>query len=253
MTIIHAIILSIVEGVTEFLPVSSTGHMILLSNILKIPQTEFAKSFEIIIQFGAILSVVFLYWRKVIFGVNLWKKVFVAFLPAMGIGLVLYSAIKTYLIGNAWVVVVFLFLGGIFLLFVDRLFHNNEKNMTGLTYKDALVIGLFQTISMIPGVSRAAATIVGGLYVGLSKSEAVEFSFILAIPTMFAATVLDIARSSSQFSSGEYAILAVGFIGAFVTAYITVQTFLTFVKHHSFVPFGWYRIAVALFYIIFVL
>lgn len=248
MTILHACILAIIEGITEYLPVSSTGHMILMAYLLHIPQTEFTKSFEIIIQLGAILAVVVLYFRKIISKSYIWKKIMVAFLPAGIIGFGLYKLIKQYLLGNPLIVVISLFLGGVLLLIVEKYVKNKSHSIESLSYKDAGIIGLFQTLSIIPGVSRSAATIVGGLLVGLPKDNAVEFSFFLAIPTMVAASGLDLFKSSLHFTQSEIIILCIGFIIAFVTAVIAVKAFVTVVKKYSLRVFAYYRIVIALVY-----
>ncbi|MBI5452594.1 undecaprenyl-diphosphate phosphatase [Candidatus Gottesmanbacteria bacterium] len=248
MNYLQTIILSIVEGITEFLPISSTGHLILTSDLLKISQTEFQKSFEIIIQLGAILSVVVIYFQTLLRKRKIWEKVLVAFLPTGVLGFTLYKLIKHYLLGNTVVVLLSLFIGGIVLIILEKM-HNEEKSklddIEKISLKNAFFIGLFQSISMIPGVSRAAATIFGGLYLGLNRKTAVEFSFLLAIPTMLAATVLDLYKSHLSFTSYEYLLLAVGFAGAFITAFVTVKYFLRFIQSHTFVPFGIYRVILA--------
>lgn len=249
MNIPQAIILAIVEGITEFLPISSTGHLILASDFMGIAQTEFVKSFHIAIQLGAILAIAFLYWKTLVQDKVIWTKIILAFIPSGILGVVLYRLIKTYLFGNDMVVVLALFFGGIALILAEYLLKPKatEKNaLKHITYKDAFIIGLCQTLAMIPGVSRAASTIVGGMFLGLSRTAAAEFSFLLALPTMFAATVLDLSSSSFAFSSDEFTVLAVGFVGAFITALITVRIFLHFVQKHNFVPFGIYRIVVAI-------
>lgn len=250
MLIFHAILLSIIEGITEFLPISSTGHMILASAILHISETDFVKSFEIIIQLGAILAVLVLYWKKLFTNKDTFIRVAIAFIPTALVGLVLYKYIKTVLIGNPWIVVWSLGLGGILLLLLEK-FHT-EKNKT-MTFTDAFIIGCAQSVSIVPGVSRAAATIVGALLLGINRTEAVEFSFLLAIPTMAAATGLDLVKSAHNFSGQEFMILGIGLIGAFITALLTVRWFIGFVKTHTFIPFAWYRIAVALVFWMFLL
>lgn len=239
MTGIQAVILSIIEGVTEFLPISSTGHMILTGTLLNIAETDFIKSFEIIIQLGAILAVLFLYWKKF-----LWNKhVVVAFIPTAIVGLVLYKYIKDVLLGNPWIVIWSLGIGGIALLVLEKFHTEKQKTMT---FFDAFIIGCAQSLSIIPGVSRAAATIAGALLLGIKRESAVEFSFLLAIPTMAAATGLDLLKNGRSFTGGEYELLTVGFVGAFVTALITVKWFIGFVKRHTFIPFAIYRIFAAL-------
>ena len=240
MNIIQAIILSIVEGVTEYLPVSSTGHLILASNLLHMPQTNFVKSFEIAIQLGAILAVVGLYWQKLL-NTKFWPQLIAGFLPAAVVGLAAYPFIKQSLIGNTNVILWSLFLGGLVLLFVDKL----PPRRGALTIQSALIIGLFQSISIIPGVSRAAATIIGGLLVGLDRKSAVEFSFLLAVPTMFAATGLDLVKSGWAFSGSEWLLLGVGFVGSLITAWLSVKFFIAFIKSHNFFWFGLYRVGMA--------
>lgn len=248
MDILHAIILSVVEGITEFLPISSTGHMILAADIFRIPQTEFLKSFEIIIQTGAILAVVMLYIKILLTNRAILTKLLAAFIPTGIVGFVLYKFIKIYLLGNIAVVLWSLFIGGIILIVWEKYYQRQKthgQKIEELSYKKAFAIGLFQSLSVIPGVSRAGATIVGSMTMGLNRKSAVEFSFLLAVPTMIAATGLDLVKSNFHFSNAEWGILAVGFIGAFVTALLTVKYFLRFVEHHTFVPFGIYRIVLA--------
>jgi len=256
MNVLHAIILSIVEGITEFLPISSTGHMILTGTLLKIPETEFVKSFEIIIQLGAILAVLLLYWKKLLTNKQTFIRVAIAFVPTAIVGLVLYKFIKDILLGNPWIVVWSLGIGGILLILLEK-FHKEkteQKNEIGsMSYPQAFLIGVFQSLSIIPGVSRAAATIVGALLIGMKREPAVEFSFMLAIPTMAAATGLDLIKSGKHFTGTQYELLAIGFIGAFITALITVKWFIGFIKTHTFIPFAIYRILAALAFYFFVL
>jgi len=202
MTLFHSILLSIIEGVTEFLPISSTGHMILAVRAIRIPETEFLKSFEIIIQLGSILAIVFLYAKRIVTDKTSWLKIFVAFLPSGIVGFILYKIIKQYLLGNPLVVVISLFVGGIVLILIEGYLKpkGKEVKISELTIPQAILIGLFQTISIIPGVSRSGATIIGGMLTGLSRKEAVEFSFLLAIPTMAVATGYDLIKSSPNFS-----------------------------------------------------
>lgn len=253
MNFLQAIILSVVEGVTEFLPISSTGHLILASNILRILQTDFVKSFEIIIQFGAILAIVFLYYKKFIKDLETWRRVLVAFIPTGILGFILYKIVKTYLLGNSMVVVVSLFLGGVGLIVIESHFAKKPKlgdvrELRDVSYFQAIIIGVCQSLAMVPGVSRSAATIIGGMFLGMSRSAAVEFSFLLAVPTMMAATGLDLVKSSWGFSGSEWMILGIGFLGAFVTAVIAVRWFVGYVERHSFVSFGIYRIILAIVY-----
>lgn len=248
MSIFYAFILGIIEGITEFLPISSTGHLILTADLLNIPISEFLKTFEISIQLGAILSVLVLYWKRLIVDKKLISKVVLAFLPTAVIGLIFYSFIKNVLLENNQVVLWSLFLGGIILLVYERWIRTpiSGIDLNSITYKQSFLIGLFQSVSIIPGVSRAAATILGGLLVGLNRSTIVEFSFLLAIPTMGAATVLDLSKSADSFSSSQFGVLAVGFITAFFVSMVTIKWLLKYIQTHNFKIFGLYRIAVAL-------
>lgn len=249
MDFIQAIILSVVEGLSEFLPISSTGHLILTSKLLNIPQTEFVKSFEIIIQLGAILAVVFLYFKKIITNFKLWSKLLIAFLPTAIIGLTLYRLIKDFLLGNSLITLLALFLGGILLIILEKTYKEQKHHISTLdqmTSKQAFLIGLCQSISIIPGVSRAGATIIGGMFLGLKRTTAVEFSFLLAIPTMAAATALDLIKSDFNFSQHEYSLLTLGLLGSFITAIFAVKFLLKFVATHTFIPFGIYRIILSI-------
>lgn len=248
LTEFQALILGIIEGVTEFLPVSSTGHLILSSQLLKIEQTDFVKSFEITIQLGAILSVLILYWKKLFFDAKTFKKVTLAFLPTAAAGLAFYELIKTYLIGNSNVVLWSLFLGGVFLI-IFELFHKEKtgiNDISKISYGQSFLIGFFQAVSIIPGVSRAAATIIGGLALGVNRAAVVEFSFLLAIPTMLAATGFDLLKNAGSFSPDQFYILGLGFAVSFFSAMLAIRFLLSFIKKHSFVSFGVYRIILVL-------
>lgn len=255
MNFLQAVILSIVEGITEFLPVSSTGHLILTAVILRIPQTEFVKSFEIFIQLGAIFSIVFLYKDTIFNKILIWKKVLAAFIPTAVIGLILYKIIKHYLLGNALVTVASLFIGGILFIIMEKIYHKKNAEITSIekiSYPKAIIVGIIQSLSIIPGVSRSGATIFGAMMLGVSREAAVEMSFWLAIPTMLAATSLDLVKSSFYFNRYEYSLLLIGFIGSFITAYFTAKFLLEFIKKNDFIPFGIYRIVLAfLFWIVF--
>ncbi len=248
MDILQAIILGIVEGVTEFLPISSTGHLILVGDLLGISSSEFTKSFDIIIQLGAISAVIFLYW-KTLWNLETIKKLIIAFIPTGIIGLALYKTVKTYLLGNEAVVLWALFLGGICLIAFE-LWHKESEDATAdistISYRQAATIGLFQSIAIIPGVSRSAATILGGLLLGLKRSVIVEFSFLLAVPTMLAASGLDLANHYSSFSADQFGVLAVGFAVAFLVAMGSIKFLLSYIRKHNFIPFGIYRIVIAL-------
>jgi undecaprenyl-diphosphatase len=256
MDIFQALILSIVEGISEFLPISSTGHLVLTADLLKIPQTEFVKSFEIIIQLGAILAVLTLYGRRLLVSIEVLKKVIIAFVPTGIIGLTLYRVVKDLLIGNSLVTVIALFLGGILLIILEKIYlekpHHLEK-IEHLSYKNAILIGLAQSVSIIPGVSRAGATIMGGMFLGLKRTTATEFSFLLAIPTMFAATGLDLMKNYEVILSSDPSILAVGLIGSFITALFSVKFLIQYVSKHNFIVFGVYRIILSIiFWLIFI-
>ena len=248
MSLLHALILGLVEGITEFLPISSTAHLILAVHGLRIPDTEFVKSFEIIIQLGAILSVVVLYWNK-FWHWDVLKKLVVAVIPTGVIGLTVYKVVKGYLLGNLTVVLVALVVGGIALIVFERYqtASDAEVDFREITYRKAFLIGLFQSIAVIPGVSRSAATIVGGSLIGISKRTIVEFSFMLAVPTMLAASGLELVKSRDALA-GNYGMLAVGFAVSFVTAIVAIKTFLGYIKKHDFSAFGWYRIVLAAVY-----
>lgn len=241
-----AVILGIVEGLTEFLPVSSTGHLILASTILGLPATEFQKSFEIAIQLGAILSVVVLYARTLLTNLERLVKVVIAFVPTAVIGLLAYKVIKHFLLGNLKVVLLALLVGGIFLIVFELLYRRSvTRASTSISPTKAFLIGIFQSFSMIPGVSRSAATILGGLGIGIERKTIVEFSFLLAIPTMAAATGLDLLKSGMHFSTYEWQMLAIGFIVSFGIALLSIKFLLRYIQKHTFISFGIYRIAVA--------
>lgn len=248
MDVLHAVIFGIVEGITEFLPISSTGHLMLTARYLGIAQTEFVKSFEIAIQSGAILAVVFLYWKTLRQGWDIWKKILAAFLPTAVIGALLYKFIKHFLLDSNTVVLWALFWGGIFLILFEC-FHREKENAAAevleISYAQALLIGLCQSLAIIPGVSRAAATIVGGMILGLKRKTIVEFSFLLAIPTMGAAMALDLVKSAHAFSPDQFLVLAAGLIVSFVVALAAIRFLLVFIKKHTFIPFGIYRVLVS--------
>lgn len=250
-----AVILGIVEGVSEFLPISSTGHMILASNLMGLEHTEFLKSFEISIQVGAILSVVALYWRLLLVNLAVIKRVIVAFIPTGILGLTFYRVVKGYLLGLPNLVLWSLLLGGVFLI-VFELWHREKtddtEDITKISYRDAVIIGLFQSIAMIPGVSRSASTIIGGLILGMKRKTIVEFSFLLAVPTMLAATVYDLMKSASQMTLPQIDCLIAGFVTAFIVALLSIKFLLRFIQTHTFIPFGIYRILAALFLFSFV-
>ena len=264
LNVFQTIIIAIVEGLTEFLPVSSTGHMIITQHVLGVESTEFVKAFTFIIQFGAILSVVCLYWKR-FFRLNhtpapegasalkrflhtydFYWKLFVAFIPAAVLGL-LFSDMIDAMLESVIVVAVMLIIGGVFMLFCDKLFGNGSEE-TKLTEKSAFYIGLFQCISMIPGVSRSMATIVGGMAQKLTRKAAAEFSFFLAVPTMFAATVYKMFKlfmeGGKEIIVSNMGALIIGNAVAFVVAMLAIKFFISFVTKYGFAAFGWYRIIV---------
>ncbi len=244
MELINAIILAIVEGITEFLPISSTGHMIIVSSLLGINKSEFTKIFEVSIQFGAILSVVVLYWKRFFQSLDFYYKLFVAFLPAAVIGFLFNKKIDELLESPA-VVAVSLVLGGIVLLFADKWFNNPDEKKE-VDYPLALKIGFFQAIAMIPGVSRSASTILGGMSQKLTRQKAAEFSFFLAVPTMFAASAYKLLKGYKTIHSEDISILVIGNVVAFLVAMVAIKFFISFLTKYGFKVFGYYRIAVGL-------
>jgi undecaprenyl-diphosphatase len=251
MDVIYAILLSVVEGITEFLPISSTGHLLLTTNFLHIPQTDFMKSFEIIIQLGAILAVVNTYWKTLFKNKDLWVKILIAFLPTAVVGFLLYDYIKGFLFEHTMITLAALFIGGVILILVEK-FYKTEKNVIEdykkMSVIKAFMIGVFQSISVIPGTSRAAASILGGMFMGLSRKTAVEFSFFLAIPTIAAASGYDLVKTNFSFDLYEWNLLIIGFTGSFLVAHTAIALFLRYVKKHTMIPFGIYRIILSVVY-----
>ncbi|MDR0823565.1 MAG: undecaprenyl-diphosphate phosphatase [Prevotella sp.] len=267
MSIIETIIIAIVEGLTEFLPVSSTGHMIIAQSLLGIESDEFVKAFTVIIQFGAILSVIVLYWKRffqmkddtsaskqggflkyILYKYEFYWKLLAGFIPAAVLGLIFSDKIDD-LLESVTVVSIMLVLGGILMLFVDKWFNRSEEGQQEITYKNAFIIGFYQCIAMIPGVSRSMATIVGGMSRGLSRKNAAEFSFFLAVPTMAAATgykLLKLIISDTGFAllQENAGILILGNVVAFIVALLAIKFFIGFVTKYGFKLFGWYRIIV---------
>jgi len=268
MNYFDAAIFGIVEGLTEFLPISSTGHLMLTAKLLG-GQTEFLKTFEIVIQLGAILSVIVLYWQKFLLDFAVLKRVIAAFIPTAVIGFLFYKIVKNVLMESDAVVLWALAIGGIaiiaFELVLSRKMRRKDsvliKNENGgviannvgiekISYQKALLIGVFQAIAIIPGVSRAAATIIGGLALGIKRRVIVEFSFLLAVPTMLAASCLDLYKNASLFSFNQFNFLAIGFIVSFLTAMLAIKFFLKFIKRHTFIGFGIYRILIVLVFVL---
>jgi len=260
MEIFKAILLGVVEGVTEFLPVSSTGHLILVNQWVSF-EPAFTKMFDVIIQLGAIMAVVVVFYKELcpctaekskrpaIFA--LWKKMLVGVLPAVVLGALFASKIEELLFTPV-VVGVMLVLGGIILVFIEKRTHTESvKTVAELSFSTAFWIGMFQTLAMIPGTSRSAATIIGALLLGVSRVVAVEFSFFLAIPTMIAATGYTLLKNWEVLSPEQYAILAVGFLTTFLVAWLVIKKFLTYIRKHSFAAFGHYRIILGLLILLF--
>ena len=241
---LQAFILGIVEGLTEFLPVSSTGHMILTTSILGMQLDDFWRSFLIIIQLGSILAVIFVFWRRLFAGLSIWFKLAIGFVPTGLIGLFVYKHISTLF--NGYVVVFMLILGGLVFIIIEKTHKNKAYKINSLdevSFLHAFAIGLVQSLAMIPGTSRSGASIVGGLLLGLNRKVAAEFSFLLAIPTMIIATSYNIYKHPELLSNANsFTPLAIGFITAFIVAVLIIKLFLKFISKFSFTPFGIYRI-----------
>jgi len=255
MSHIHAIILGIIEGITEFLPISSTGHLILAGKLLGVSDGSLAKTFDIIIQLGAILAVVVLYFKD-IFKWEMIKKLVAGFVPTAVIGLAFYKIVKNYLLGNVWVVLGALFVGGAALIVFERWYAKKVLIVPAretMSYKDAFFVGCAQSLAIIPGVSRSASTIVGGLLLGLSRKTIVKFSFLLAVPTMAAATGLDILKNYKLFSMADIGTIGIGFVVSFIVALVVIKWFIKYIQKHNFEIFGWYRIVLAVIFILFML
>lgn len=250
MTAWQAMALGVVEGVTEFLPISSTGHLIVAGKLLQIPESAFLSSFYIAIQLGAILSVLVWYGSRLWQGWGAYKKVLMAFAPTAVIGFALYGIIKNLLLNNEWLVVGSLFLGGLAIIGFERWYAQRDRavvnELESLGYGQAALIGTAQALAVVPGVSRSAATILGGLWLGVSRKTIVEFSFLLAVPTMLAATVLDLFETAIVFTPREWQLLLIGFVVSFVVALLAIKWLLRFVEHHNFAVFGYYRLVAAI-------
>jgi len=254
MNLIQALILGIVEGITEFLPISSTAHLILLGRVLGITSTDFVKTFGVVIQLGAILAVVVIYWRTFLRRWAVNGRIILAFIPTGFLGFLLYPYIRN-LLGNPLVAIGALFFGGIILILFEY-WHKESadavENLSAITYPQAFLIGLAQTVSMIPGVSRSAATILGGMVQRIKRETIVEFSFLLAVPTMLAATGYDLLKNfhSLAGSSGNGILLLVGFLAAFLSALVAVSWLIRYIKNHKLTAFGIYRIVIALVFLL---
>lgn len=254
MTLLDSILLGALEGVTEFLPVSSTGHLILASHMLGLEQTDAHKAFEVAIQLGSILAVLFLYAKDLIRDKSLWVKLAIAFVPTGALGFLFYKQIKAFF--SIETVSIMLILGGIVFLIVEYFRRDKAvdagKELGELSYKEAFIIGVFQSLSMIPGTSRSGATIIGGLLLGLRRRAAAEFSFLLAIPTMMIATAYDLLKHRHEMIVDDWSMLSVAFVTAFVFAFFTVKAFVAFVGRHTFVPFAIYRIIIGVIFFYYV-
>ncbi len=249
MSWFEALILAIVEGLTEFLPVSSTGHMIIAEGFMGMKSNDFVQAFIVNIQFGAILSVVVLYWRRFLQSMKFYYKLLVAFIPAAVFGFLLSDYIDS-LLENIYVVAIMLIIGGVVLIFVDKWFKNTSPDQE-ITYSKAFKIGFFQVIAMIPGVSRSAATIIGGMAQKLDKRTAAEFSFFLAVPTMAAASGYKLLKlfmepGGAKLLSDNLSILLFGNLVAFVVAMAAIKFFIDFLTKYGFKAFGYYRIAIGI-------
>lgn len=251
MTTLQAILLAIIEGITEFLPISSTGHMILASTVMRVQDTEFAKTYEIVIQLGAILAVAVLYIKRFFVGITIYLKLVAAFIPTGVIGILAYKTIKAYLF-NPYVVSIALIAGGVILILLDKWTENKKSSFEDLervSYTGAMKIGLFQCLSMIPGVSRAAASIFGGIFAGFDRKLATEFSFLLAIPTMLAASGKDLWESKDLIHADNLQLLLIGGVVAFIFAVIAVKGFIALVQKYGFKHFGYYRIVLGILFL----
>ena len=252
MTGFEAIVLGIVEGVSEFLPISSTGHLILASALLRLQQTDTHKVFEVTIQSGAMLAVLFIYRSQIVSRFELMKKVCFGFLPTGALGFLLYKLVKSLF--RPSLVSYMLIAGGIAFIAIERWIKDRPAKVASLeqvSYRQAFTIGVIQSLSMIPGVSRSGATIMGGLAVGLKRKDATEFSFLLALPTMLAATAYDIYKNHAIFQMGDWQNIVIGFVTSFVFGVIAIKALLKFVTSHTFIPFGIYRIAVGILFLVF--
>lgn len=256
MSFLHAIILGVVEGLTEFLPISSTGHLMIFTKILNMPLNSFVTSFNIYIQLGAILAVVVLYLKKLLTKYNNVLYVISAFIPTIIIGLLIYPFVKKVLLTNLLVVSLALIIGGIGLIIFEKYLPSLKLRQTSnsdLSVKKSFMVGICQMLAAIPGVSRSAATIVGGMLMGISREKIVEFSFFLAMPTMVAASGLDLIKTGHNFSGQEWQMILVGFIAAFVTAIIAIKWFIKYIQNHTFTAFGIYRIIAGILVLLFLL
>lgn len=249
MSILQTIILGIVEGITEFLPISSTAHIDIVRALFSIQSNDFIKSFEIIIQLGAILAVVALYARKVFSSWIYIRNLIIAFIPTGIIGFILYKLIKTFLLGNILIIAIALLLGGIIILIFENGVEKGktDDNLSGgdigdMSIKQLIILGLAQALAVIPGVSRSGAVIIAGRSMKINRALITEFSFLLAVPTMLLAVIYDIYKSGLSFSGSQWGTITLGFIVSFVVALLVIKWFLAYIRKHDFKIFGWYRI-----------
>jgi len=255
MTIAEGFWIALIEGITEFLPVSSTGHMIMLARFFEIHDDEFVKTFEVFIQTGAILAIAIMYIKKFLQGIDVYLRLGVAFLPIAVLGFLGYDFIKNVLFSPI-VVAVSLIAGGLVLIIVDKKVVSQLSrydDIANISYKDSFLIGLWQCFALIPGVSRAAASIVGGVFNGFDKKQATEFSFLLALPTVAAAAGYDLIKTELIFSNREYLLLGMGLVVAFISAWFAVKIFLKIVENYGFKHFGYYRILLGIIFLFFFL
>lgn len=249
MTIFQSIVLGCVEGLTEFLPISSTGHMILTSYFLRVVDSATLVTFEIVVQLGAILAVVASYYKKLL-NIDILKKIIIAFIPTGIAGVIIYPYIK-YLLGSPKLVAAMLVIGGIIIILVERKYKKNvptveSNNILDITYKQAIILGCFQALAIIPGTSRSGAVIVGGLLQKMSRKVLVEFSFLLAVPTMFVATAYTLLKKHNELSLESVAPILTGTIVSFIVAFGVIRFALAYIRKHSFEVFGWYRIVIGI-------
>lgn len=262
MNAFDAVLLGVIEGFTEFLPISSTGHLILTAHLLGLAQTDFVKTFEIAIQLGSILAVVVLHLKQ-FFKLSVLLRLVLGFIPTGVIGFFAYPYIKSFLIGSPMIVVGALILGGLALIVIERYTSkamtgrentdSGDANVSSLSLRHSFLLGVFQSVAMIPGVSRSGACIAGGLLLKIPRTTLLSFTFLLAVPTMLVATSYDLYKNPEVLTAGNFEILAIGFVTAFIVALATIKTALSFVKKWGFAPFGYYRIALGLLFIIFIL
>lgn len=253
MNIFQTFILGIVEGLTEFLPISSTAHIDIVRSLLFIPSSDFIKSFEIIIQLGAIMAVVALYAHKVFSSWLYIRNLIIAFIPTGIIGFILYKLIKSFLLGNILIIAFALLLGGIVILFFEKKMEEKrvDENLSAgdikdMSIKQLIILGLAQSLAVIPGVSRSGAVIIAGRSMKINRALITEFSFLLAVPTMLLAVIYDIYKSGLSFSESQWGTIAIGFVVSFVVALIVIKWFLAYIRKHDFKIFGWYRIILGL-------